>query len=79
MTCLKYVITAIGQKWIDGKIQEFRASHLREPNREEIFAIKQSWRALQQDSAERRKARRDHKKICASETFLWQGASAPRR
>lgn len=79
MTSPKYTITPKGDKWIAGKIKEFRAAHLREPNREETFSIKQSWRALQQDFQVRKQTRRQHKKICASEHFQWQPSAAPRR
>ncbi|EIX6860524.1 hypothetical protein MKW06_001688 [Escherichia coli] len=79
MTCPKYVISPAGEKWIAAKIKAFRAEHMREPNRDEAFSIKQAWRALQIDVQLRKQTRRLHKKICDSENFQWQPSVAPRR
>lgn len=62
MTCPKYVISPAGEKWIAAKIKAFRAEHMREPNRDEAFSIKQAWRALQIDVQLRKQTRRLHKK-----------------
>jgi len=73
------VISPAGEKWIGEKVKEFRATHMRDPNRAETFSIKQAWRALQVNVQLRKQTRRLHKKICASENFQWQPCVSPRR